>query len=1004
MDQVYNFWFGENANTYSENYKMNTKLWFSGTTEIDSKIILMFKDLMENTAQNPTPNNAKEALCMIILLDQFPRHVYRGTANAFKFDNIALQIAENIVKENWINNLSPIEAVFVYFAFMHQESAECVQKSVFGFENLSKYAVTHQSKVILNFKKSASSHLEIIKQFGRYPHRNLALGRTSTPEELEFLDKYGDSLFMKSQQPKEKVELSISENNQLSDKALNRIERKKKAQEKFTSKPEAETKKKLKILCLHGWRQNGQVFRAKIKKMIKEFADIAEFNCVTSPVEYKPEGDVLEATLNAYETVPLYTKQRAWWISSEGNKIYQYNDISLAFLKQVWEKDGPFDGIFGFAQGGTMAAIMSCKEFNPQFLILISSYFPRADEFKFMDMENSLSTPSIHIYGRNDILVIPERSKKLHQIFKSGKLIEHEGGHFTPKYWPYNEIKLFISQFTPYANTTNAKIVEEFDWNQLILSTNEENVIEIANKIATQLKKDFAIGYNIQQVNCTDKFHFDKPNTPTKEMCPSKCVDAIPSRSHSINKKYKLYKFIASQLFPTIDEFKQDLYFHKAVKILRKMRYHISPEYNDKIINHYLDARSSMKRMKMLENEPPSHHIINPKPEPVTVCPLEDLDPLIEFLEKDNPVNELIRFARGTLTAGGSLDLCKQVVGPRGIGPVLHAMHKASSVKRLLLGNNIVGDSGAEEIAEEMQVSKLECWYIAGNEFTYNGIVPITEAMKNNKYCTSLWLKRNPLGPLSMKPIGDMLMVNKTLQVLDLVNCGLLDSGLETLLESLSGLDKNTTLEVLWLDTNAITYKSAENIANYISKFCKLTDLSLSCNRLCDNGIEIIAKALPDNNILQRVSFASNRIGPSGAKYLSDAIKNHPSINFLNVGYIKSTDAVHELGNFIGDEGALYMAEMLKHNTVIRHLDLLHNSISQTGVNHIISALEKNNTLVKLQLTQFGKVHNEPGKEYIKEKLSENYSKLDDKERVIVDKIIMPWYIEDIYSVYRTKF
>ena len=136
MDQVYNFWFGENANTYSENYKMNTKLWFSGTTEIDSKIILMFKDLMENTAQNPTPNNAKEALCMIILLDQFPRHVYRGIANAFKFDNIALQIAENIVKENWINNLSPIDAVFVYFAFMHQESAECVQKSVFGFENL----------------------------------------------------------------------------------------------------------------------------------------------------------------------------------------------------------------------------------------------------------------------------------------------------------------------------------------------------------------------------------------------------------------------------------------------------------------------------------------------------------------------------------------------------------------------------------------------------------------------------------------------------------------------------------------------------------------------------------------------------------------------------------------------------------------------------------------------------------------------------------------------------
>lgn len=1002
MDQVYNFWFGEKTNTYSETYRMNTKLWFSGTTEIDSKITSMFKDLMESTVQSPVADNAKDALCTIILLDQFPRHIYRGTANAFKYDDIALQVAERIIQENWINNLSPIEALFVYFVFMHQESVEYVQKSVAGFENLSKYAVSHQSKVILNFKNSASRHLEIIEQFGRYPHRNLALGRISTPEELEFLDKYGDSLFMKSQQPKKQAE-------QLSEKALNRIERKNKAQEKFTSKPEkVETKNRLKILCLHGWRQNGQVFRAKIKKMVKEFADIADFNFVTSPVEYKPEGDVLEATISAYETVPVYTKQRAWWISSEGNKIYQQNDISLAYLKQVWEKEGPFDGILGFAQGGTMASIMPCKGFNPQFLILISSYFPRADDFKFMDVENSLTTPSIHIFGRNDILVIPERSKKLHQMFKSGILIEHKGGHFTPKYWPHNEIRLFINQFTPYANNmNNVKVIDEIDWKQLILSTNEENVVEIANKVTEQLKKDFAIGYNIQQINCTDKFHFDKPDSPiydTKEMCPSKCVDAIPSRSHSINKKYKLYKFIATQLFPTIDEFKQDLYFHKAVKILRKMRYHISPEYNDKIINHYLDARSSMKRMKMLENEPPSHHIINPKPEPVTICPLEELDPLIEFLEKDNPVNELTRFARGTLTVDGSLDLCKQVVGPRGIGPVLHAMHKASAVRRLLLGNNIVGDSGAIEIAEEMKVSKLECWYIAGNEFTYNGILPITEAMKNNKYCTSLWLKRNPLGPLSMKPIGDMLLVNQTLKVLDLVNCGLLDTGVEILLESLSGLNKNCTLQVLWLDTNAITYKSAEIIAKYISTSCKLTDLSLSCNRLCDNGIEIIAKALPDNNILQRVSFASNRIGPNGAKYLSDTIKNHPSINFLNLGYIKSTDAVHELGNFIGDEGSLYMADMLKNNTVLRHLDLLHNSISQAGVNHIISALEKNTTLVKLQLTQFGKVHNEPGKEYIKAKLTNNYSQLDDKEQVIVDKIIMPWYIEDIYSVYRTKF
>ena len=1010
IDLVYNFWFGEHANTYAENYKMNTKLWFRGNAEIDSKISLLFKELMENTAKNPVTDNALDSLCSIILLDQFPRHIYRGTANAFKYDHIALQIAEKIINQNWINDLSPIEALFVYFTFVHQESIEYAQKSIIGFQNLSIYTVSQHSKIIQSFKKSACRHLEILEQFGRYPHRNEALSRTSTPVELDFLKKHGNSIFMKSQQL---VRLHKEVSPSGSGSGIN--------------SDVSTIKKRFKILCLHGWRQNGKIFKMRTKKLVRELGDMADFHFVTSPINYEPQGDALEATLSAYESVPDYSNQRVWWISSEGNKYYQSADISLAYLEQIWKKEGPFDGVLGFAQGGTMAAIMSCKGFNPQFLILISSYVPRADEFKYMDVVGSLKTPSIHILGQNDILVIPERSRNLHQLFVSGKLVEHAGGHFTPKYWPYNEMRLFISQFTPL--NTNVNIVgmdNDIDWVKLIQSVNSDNVVEISEIIAKQLQKDFDIGYNIQQTYCTDKFHFDKPENSTgfsnsvDRLCPSKCVDAMIGRTHSINKKYKLLKLIAAKLFPTFDEVKRNACLFRATQILRKMRYRVSPEYNDKITNHYIDARSSEKRIKMLENEPPSHYVINPKPEPVVACSLEELKPLIEFLENDYPVNatssvtgarfisdgvnQQMQFAKGTITTDGRLDLCKQVVGPLGIGPVLNAMNKASSVKRLLLGNNIVGNSGAEAIGREMKVSKLECWYIAGNEFTSEGIVHIASALKNNQYCTSLWLKRNPLGPLSMNPIADMLLVNQKIQVLDLVNCGILDSGLETLLEGLTGrVYRNRTLRVLWLDTNAITYKSANIIADYLSNECELIDLSLSCNRLCDSGVEIIAKALSMNNTLQRVSLASNRIGPTGAKYLSDALKFHSSINYLNLGYTRSTDAVHELGNFIGDEGAFHMAELLKNNSTIRHLDLLHNSISQTGVNHIISALETNTTLVKLQLTQFKMVHNEPGKEYIKEKLTENYSHLNSDERAIVDKMIMPWYIEDIYSVYRTK-
>lgn len=996
MDSVYNFWFGENANTYSENYKLNTKLWFRASAAIDADISSKFRELMEAVAQNPIWDNARNSLCTLILLDQFSRHIHRGTADAFKYDSLALQVAEKIISEGWIDALSPVESLFVYFTFMHQESTQHVKRSITGLQNASLFANPRHTKVIQNFRASACRHLEILDRFQRYPHRNEALQRPSTAEELEFLNSHGSSLFMKSQRPRSQNSSRIPAKYETSSTSSSRF----------------------KILCLHGWRQNGRVFRMRCKKMIRELRDIADFHFPTSPTSYEPEGDQLEATLAAYETIPNYSNQCVWWISSENNEYYQHVDTSLAFLQQVWEREGPFDGVLGFAQGGTMASILDYKGFSPQFLILISSYVPRALEFKSMNQERLLKTPSIHILGLEDILVVPDRSRKLSQIFENSVLIEHSAGHFTPKNWPYPEMRQFISKFKPRSSTISSIIDDDY-WERLILSTNSDNVTEIAQIVSEQLKQDLAVGYNIQRTYCKrsenstnksmdkcceDKFHFDQPLNPLDAMCPSKCVDAMIGRRHSLNKRYHLSKLVAANIFTQLDELRQLACLNKALKILRNMRQRTHPDFNDKIVNHYSEARASENRRKALENVPLSHHITRPKPEPVTVCPLEDLQPLLEFLSRNPTVSHQMQFSRGTITLDGSLDLCKQVVGPGGIGPVLNAMNKASHVKRLLLGNNIVGNSGAQKIAAEILASNLECWYIAGNEFTCEGLTPIAESFKHNICCTSLYLKRNPLGPSSMKPLSDMLQVNHRIEILDLDNCGILDEGLETLLKAFGGTNCNTTLRVLWLSTNGITQKSAPLIADYISQSCMLTDLALSCNRVCDSGIEMIAQALAKNHTLQRLSFASNRIGPLGARYLSEALQNHPTIRFLNLGYSRSTDAVHELGNSLSDEGAVYMADLIRHNTVLRNLDLLHNSISQAGVNSIISALEHNTSLVKLQLTQFGKVHNEPGKEYIKAKLADNYAALTPDERTLADEASMPTYVRDIYSVYRTKF
>ncbi|HEY0133942.1 MAG TPA: hypothetical protein VGB85_07675, partial [Nannocystis sp.] len=212
----------------------------------------------------------------------------------------------------------------------------------------------------------------------------------------------------------------------------------------------------------------------------------------------------------------------------------------------------------------------------------------------------------------------------------------------------------------------------------------------------------------------------------------------------------------------------------------------------------------------------------------------------------------------------------------------------------------------------------------------------------------------------------------------------------------------NKTLRHLYLGTNGITERSAPRIAEFLARDCVLESFYLSCNRLGDEGAAQIASGLAANRTISRVSLASNCIGPTGAAALAEALTGHPSIALFDLGFTKATVAVGELGNFIGDEGARSLARMLEHNTSLWSLDLLHNYISQVGVNHLREALKLNRTLVHLQLTQFGRVHNEPGKEELRAALQRNRALVPPELADRVEKIGLPDHITEIYSVYRT--
>jgi len=125
------------------------------------------------------------ALGLLILTDQFPRNLYRGSAHAFATDKIAYAVAEHALSRRFDREVEPALRPFFYLPFEHAEALEDQGLALALFEALAK------EEGDANSLKWARLHYEIILKFGRFPHRNACMGRTSTPEELAFLAEGG---------------------------------------------------------------------------------------------------------------------------------------------------------------------------------------------------------------------------------------------------------------------------------------------------------------------------------------------------------------------------------------------------------------------------------------------------------------------------------------------------------------------------------------------------------------------------------------------------------------------------------------------------------------------------------------------------------------------------------------------------------------------------------------------------------------------------------------------
>jgi uncharacterized protein (DUF924 family) len=162
---VLKFWFG-----------LEPEQWWNGGPELDHRIRQDFLKLWFENLQLPVETFLADpltALAAVILFDQFPRNMFRGAADAYSTDTLALAIAKGAVDRGFDEELQPEERKFLYMPFQHSENLEDQNRAVLLFTALGD---EHQ----LGY---ARHHREIIERFGRFPHRNSVLGRPSRSEE-----------------------------------------------------------------------------------------------------------------------------------------------------------------------------------------------------------------------------------------------------------------------------------------------------------------------------------------------------------------------------------------------------------------------------------------------------------------------------------------------------------------------------------------------------------------------------------------------------------------------------------------------------------------------------------------------------------------------------------------------------------------------------------------------------------------------------------------------------
>jgi uncharacterized protein (DUF924 family) len=197
--EILDFWFGQRPYA-AAGVQQRMRLWFGNAAapelqpQTDETVRNIFGTAVTDALAgrlNAWADSPRRRLALILLLDQFPRNLQRGKPGAFAGDAAALALATSGIQQGADAALDPVERIFFYMPLQHTESRELQAESVAAFTRLEAEGPEDLRGIFAGVRKFAELHRDIVERFGRFPHRNQALGRESTADEEQWLDRIG---------------------------------------------------------------------------------------------------------------------------------------------------------------------------------------------------------------------------------------------------------------------------------------------------------------------------------------------------------------------------------------------------------------------------------------------------------------------------------------------------------------------------------------------------------------------------------------------------------------------------------------------------------------------------------------------------------------------------------------------------------------------------------------------------------------------------------------------